>query len=130
MKKIVSILYILTILMTSCNIVESTNVVNDAIAGGEAREKIRNAAFNADGIYYEKKYGGYNGMITTLSVTNSLTVSFLLDLDDSKYYKRGKVNDCASDIETFSYLNFFDSLTTLKLSENCRNFEEIGFFPK
>ncbi|GBF38423.1 TIGR04452 family lipoprotein [Leptospira johnsonii] len=130
MKKIISILFLLSAFTTNCNIVESTNLVNDAYSGGEAREKIRNAAFNADGIYYEKKYGGYNGLVTNLSFTNSLTVSFLLDLDDSKYYKKNKVNDCASDMEKFAYLNRLDSIGTFTLSENCRNFEEIGLLPK
>ncbi|WP_367898524.1 TIGR04452 family lipoprotein [Leptospira sp. WS58.C1] len=130
MKRIISILYLLIVLITGCNIIESTGFVNDAYSGGEAREKIRNAAFNADGIYYEKKFGGYNGMITTRSFENALIISLLLDLDDSKYYKKNKVNDCVSDMEQFSYLNRLDAITTFKLSENCRNFEEVGFFPK
>ncbi|MEI1278888.1 TIGR04452 family lipoprotein [Leptospira venezuelensis] len=128
MKKIIGILYIFTIFAVNCTVGESLGVVDNAYKGSEAREKIRNTAFNADGIYYEKKYGGYSGLVTNISVTNSLIVAFSLDLDDLKYYDKTKVDHCISDMEKFSYLNFFDSLTTVKLSENCRNFEEITFF--
>ncbi|TGK42413.1 TIGR04452 family lipoprotein [Leptospira andrefontaineae] len=129
MKMLISILYILFVL-AACNIIESTGLTKDSYTGGEAREKIRDAAFNGDGIYYEKKYGGYSGLVFSKSVQNALMVSVLLDLDDSKYYNKDKVNDCVSDIEKFSYLNRLDSVGTLTLSENCRNFKEIGFFPK
>ncbi|MGJ4789113.1 TIGR04452 family lipoprotein [Leptospira koniambonensis] len=129
MKKINSILYFLTVFAMSCNIIESTGATKNSFSGGEAREIIRNAAFNADGVYYTEKFGGYSGLVENVAISNSLIVSFTLDLDDSKYYKRKKVTDCASDMEKFSYLNRFDSLSTLTLSENCRNFEEIKFLP-
>ncbi|PJZ48861.1 TIGR04452 family lipoprotein [Leptospira saintgironsiae] len=130
MNKVVAILFILTALVANCNLIESTSLTKNSYTGGEAREKIRNAAFNAEGIFYEKEFGGYNGLVTTKAFDAALLISLSLDLDDSKYYKKDKVNDCVSDMEQFSNIGHYQAFRIFTLSENCRNFEEIGLLPK
>ncbi|GBF38422.1 TIGR04452 family lipoprotein [Leptospira johnsonii] len=109
----------------NCSLIDSTGLVDTVYKGSEAKEKIRNAAYVADLSFYTAAYGD-SAVAASVALYGSIIDSFVVKIDDSKYYKKDDVNACTTDIRRFGASFIADSLGTLILSSNCNNMKPDG----
>ncbi|PJZ47546.1 TIGR04452 family lipoprotein [Leptospira saintgironsiae] len=126
MKKIN--LFIITILygfLVNCLVVDTLGLT-DTYKGDVAKKRLIDAAMIGDYLTAKAAFTaqGYTGSdLESHIIVDVLYASFIDELvfkvDESKYYKKRDVEDCATVIRSFGVLTDFDSFTTYLSSDYC-----------
>ncbi len=123
MKKIlVSLISVFAVCVMNCAVLDPAGI-SDSYKGSEARQKIKDAAFTSDLLYYSS----VNPPDVALQITqlDGILTNLYLKIDDSKYYDKSTVDKCVKDVQTIGLL-ILDASTTVLTSKNCNDLKANG----
>ncbi|EIE01325.1 MULTISPECIES: TIGR04452 family lipoprotein [Leptospira] len=126
MKKInIFIITLLYSFLVNCLVVDTLGLT-DTYKGDEAKKRLINAAMVGDYLTANAAFtaqGKTGSELESYVIADVLYASFIDELvfkvDESKYYKKRDVEDCATVIRSFGVLTDFDSFTTYLSSDYC-----------
>lgn len=107
-----------------------------AYKGSEAKKIIEDAAFEGDLVYGIFQINGGQNVAVDVSpaiayaITDKILVEITSKIEDSKYYSKTDVTNCADDIRNYAYLLISNAFYTTFLSGHCANLKSHGLITK
>ncbi|MGJ4747631.1 TIGR04452 family lipoprotein [Leptospira sp. SA-E8] len=125
MKRIyITIMIILSVI--NCVAVDTLGLT-DTYKGDEAKKKLLAAAkigdyLTANAAFTEQGYTGsqLDSLVATQVITASIIDEAVFSIDESKYYKKKDVDNCAQVIQFLGVALDYDSFTTYLTNRTCR----------
>ncbi|PJZ49189.1 TIGR04452 family lipoprotein [Leptospira saintgironsiae] len=118
---------ILIILSVANCVAVDTLGITDTYKGDEAKKKLLAAAkigdyLTANAAFTEQGYTGsqLDSLVATQVITASIIDEAVFSLDESKYYKKKDVDNCAQVIQFLGVALDYDSFTTYLTNRTCR----------
>lgn len=126
MKKInIFIIILLYCFLSNCIVVDTLGLT-DAYKGDVAKRKLIDAAMIGDSLTARAAFTaqGYTGpelesYIIADVIYVSLIDEMVFKIDESKYYKKDDIDDCAKALQFLGVIADFDSFTTYMSNFNC-----------
>ncbi|WP_244283115.1 TIGR04452 family lipoprotein [Leptospira neocaledonica] len=124
--KQIYITLLIALSITNCVAIDTLGLT-DTYKGDEAKKKLLDAAKIGDYLTANSYFTdqGYTGsQLSSLVATQVLTASFIdeavFNLDESKYYKKKDVDNCAQVIQFSGVALDYDSFTVYLTNRTCR----------
>ncbi|EIE01711.1 TIGR04452 family lipoprotein [Leptospira licerasiae] len=126
MKKInILIITLLYSFLANCIVVDTLGLT-DTYKGDVAKRRLLDAAMIGDSLTARAAFTaqGYTGQeLESYIIADVIYVSFIdemvFKIDESKYYKKDDIDDCAKILQSLGVILDFDSFTTYASNVNC-----------
>ncbi len=93
--------------------------------GSEAKKVISDAALEGDLLYFIFNAPSASVAIQ-LTIADQILVDVYSKIDDSKYYSKTDVINCADDVRNYAYVLISDASQTTLISSHCSNIKPNG----